>query len=109
MLRLQGVEVGRRYVATLMWRMSIQALYREPNTSRKHPVFPHASLDPVINLANQLWALDITYIPIARGWVYLVAVLEWVSRRVLAHRVSITMVRTSACRRCARRPHSGLA
>lgn len=94
LLRLQGVEVGRRHVGTLMRRMGIQALYRKPNTSRKHPahpVFPYALRGLAIERANQVWALDITYIPMARGWVYLVAVLDWASRRVLAHRVSITM------------------
>lgn len=94
LLRLQGVEVGRRHVATLMRRMGIQALYRKPDTSRKHPahpVFPYALRNLAIQRANQVWALDITYIPMARGWVYLVAVLDWASRRVLAHRVSITM------------------
>jgi putative transposase len=93
-LRLQGLEVGRRHVATLMRRMGIQALYRKPNTSKKHPahpVFPYALRGLSIGRANQVWALDITYIPMARGWVYLVAVLDWHSRRVLAHRVSITM------------------
>lgn len=93
-LRLEGVEVGRRHVATLMRRMDIQALYRKPNTSKKHPahpVFPYALRGLAIERANQVWALDITYIPMARGWVYLVAVLDWHSRRVLAHRVSITM------------------
>lgn len=94
LLRLQGVEVGRRHVSTLMRRMGIQALYRKPNTSRKHPahpVLPYALRNLSIERANQVWALDITYIPMARGWVYLVAVLDWASRRVLAHRVSITM------------------
>jgi putative transposase len=93
-LRLQGIEVGRRHVRTLMRRMGIQALYRKPNTSKKHPahsVFPYLLRGLVIERANQVWALDITYIPMARGWVYLVAVLDWHSRRVLAHRVSITM------------------
>ena len=93
-LRLQGIEVGRRHVGTLMRRMGIQALYRKPNTSKKHPahpVFPYALRGLAIERANHVWALDITYIPMARGWVYLVAVLDWHSRRVLAHRVSITM------------------
>lgn len=92
--RLQGTAVGRRYVRTLMRRMGLQALYRKPNTSRKnaaHPVFAYLLRDLAIERANQVWALDITYIPMARGWVYLVAVLDWASRRVLAHRVSITM------------------
>ena len=94
LLRLQGTEVGRRHVRTLMRRMGLQALYRKPNTSRKnpaHPVFPYLLRELAIERANQVWALDITYIPMARGWVYLVAVLDWASRRVLAHRVSITM------------------
>ena len=94
MLRLQGIEVGRRHVATLMRRMGIQALYRKPNTSKRHPaheVFPYALRGLDIERANQVWALDITYIPMARGWVYLVVVLDWYSRRELAHRVSITM------------------
>jgi putative transposase len=94
LLRLQGVEVGRRHVSTLMRRMGIQALYRKPNTSRKHlahPVFPYALRNLSVERANQVWALDITYIPMTRGWVYLVAVLDWHSRRALAHRVSITM------------------
>lgn len=94
LLRLQGVQVGRRHVRTLMRRMGLQALYRKPNTSKKHPahpVFPYALRGLSIERANQVWALDITYIPMARGWVYLVAVLDWYSRRVLAHRVSITM------------------
>ncbi len=71
-LRLEGVEVGRRHVGTLMRRMGIQALYRKPNTSRKHPahpVFPYALRGLAIERANQVWALDITYIPMARGWV----------------------------------------
>jgi putative transposase len=90
----EGVRVGRRHVGTLMRRMGIQALYRKPNTSKKHPthlVFPYLLRDKAIERANQAWALDITYIPMARGWVYLVAVLDWHSRRELAHRVSITM------------------
>ena len=94
LLRLQGTEVGRRHVRTLMQRMGLRALYRKPNTSRKHPshpVFPYLLRELAIERANQAWALDITYIPMARGWVYLVAVLDWASRRVLAHRVSITM------------------
>jgi putative transposase len=94
LLRLQGTEVGRRHVRTLMRRMGLRALYRKPNTSRKHPahpVFPYLLRELAIERANQAWALDITYIPMARGWVYLVAVLDWHSRRVLAHRVSITM------------------
>jgi putative transposase len=94
MLRREGFEVGRRHVATLMRRMGIEALYRKPNTSRKHPkhpVYPYLLRGLSIERANQVWAMDITYIPLARGFVYLAAVLDWHSRKVLAHRVSITM------------------
>ena len=94
LLRREGIEVGRRHVATLMRRMGIEAIYRKPNTSKKHPrhpVFPYLLRGLAIEYANQVWAMDITYIPMARGFVYLAAVLDWYSRRVLAHRVSITM------------------
>src|SRR5215207_58342 len=107
LLRLQGIEVGRRHVGTLMRRMGIQALYRKPNTSKRHPahpVFAYLLRRLAIERANQVWALDITYIPMARGWVYLVAVLDWASRRVLAHRVSITMEADFCVEDCERRP-----
>ena len=94
LLNAEGYEVGRRHVATLMRRMGIEALYRKPNTSRKHPkhpVFPYLLRGMTIERANQVWAMDITYIPMARGFVFLTAVLDWHSRRVLAHRLSITM------------------
>jgi putative transposase len=94
LLNREGFEVGRRHVATLMRRMGIEAIYRKPNTSKKHPrhaVFPYLLRGLRIDRANQVWAMDITYIPMARGFVYLCAVLDWHSRRVLAHRVSITM------------------
>ena len=87
----EGVRVGRRHVATLMRRMGIEALYRRPNTSRRHPahpVFPYLLRGLSIDRPNQVWAADITYIPMARGFVYLVAVLDWATRRVLAWRVS---------------------
>jgi putative transposase len=94
LLRQEGCHVGRRHVATLMRRMGIEAIYRKPNTSRRHPahpVYPYLLRGLAIERANQVWALDITYIPMARGFVFLTAVLDWHSRRVLAHRVSITM------------------
>ena len=94
LLSREGVKVGRKHVATLMARMGVEALYRKPNTSRKHPahkVYPYLLRGMRIDRANQVWAMDITYIPMARGWVYLAAVVDWASRRVLAHRVSITM------------------
>ncbi len=94
LLRQEGVEVGRRHVGTLMKRMGIEALYRKPNTSRKHPrhpVHPYLLRGLAIEHANQVWALDTTYIPMARGFVYLTAVVDVFSRRALAHRVAITL------------------
>jgi putative transposase len=94
MLAREGLVVGRRHVATLMRRMGIQALYRKPNTSKKHPahrIYPYLLRGLSIERANQVWATDITYIPMACGWVYLCAIVDWASRRVLAHRISISM------------------
>ena len=94
MLNREGFEVGRRHVGTLMQRMGIEALYRKPNTSKKHPthkVYPYLLRELTIDRANQVWATDITYIPMACGWVYLCAIVDWASRRVLSHRVSISM------------------
>ena len=99
MLNRERFDVGRRHVATLMQRMGIQALYRKPNTSKKHPthkVYPYLLRELKIDHANQVWATDITYIPMACGWVYLCAIVDWASRRVLSHRVSISMD-TSFC------------
>jgi putative transposase len=93
-LRREGFEVGRKHVATLMARMGVEPLYRRPRTTRKHPahpVYPYPLRGLAIERANQVWAMDITYIPMARGFVYLAAVVDWASRRVLAHRVSISM------------------
>jgi putative transposase len=94
MLNREGFEVGRRHVATLMQCMGIEALYRKPHTSKKHPthkVYPYLLRDLKIDRANHVWATDITYIPMACGWVYLCAIVDWASRRVLSHRVSISM------------------
>jgi putative transposase len=94
LLNGEGFEVGRRHVATLMRRMGIEALYRKPNTSKRHPrhrVFPYLLRGMTIDRANQVWAMDITYVPMARGFVFLTAVLDWHSRKVLAQRLSITM------------------
>ena len=94
MLRMEGALCGRRHVATLMRRMGIEALYRKPNTSRRHPdhtVHPYLLRGLRVDRPNQVWAMDITYIPMARGFVFLAAVMDWFSRRVLAWRVSITM------------------
>ena len=94
MLRREGLTSGRRHVATLMGRMGIEALYRKPSTSRRHPghpVHPYLLRGLAITRPNQVWAMDITYIPMARGFLFLAAVVDWCSRRVLAWRVSITM------------------
>ena len=94
LLKKEGFEVGRRHVATLMKRMAIEALYRRPNTSKPspgHKIHPYLLRGLVINRPNQVWATDITYIPMARGFIYLTAVIDWFTRRVLSWRVSITM------------------
>ena len=94
LLGREGLEVGRRHVTTLMRLMGIEALYRKPNTSKKHPghkVYPYLLRGMKIERANHVWATDITYIPMACGWVYLCAIVDWASRKVLSHRVSISM------------------
>jgi putative transposase len=90
----QGLEVGRRHLRTLMRRMGIEAIYRRPNTSKPapgHRIYPYLLRGLAITRPNQVWAMDITYIPMARGFVYLAAVVDWFSRRVLAWKLSITM------------------
>ena len=90
----EGVHVGRKHVATLMRKMGIEALYRRPNTSRKHPdhpIYPYLLRHLAVTRPNQVWAMDITYIPMRKGFVYLAAVIDWCSRKVLSWRVSITM------------------
>ena len=90
----QGLEVGRRHIKTLMKRMGIEAIYRKPNTSKPapgHKIYPYLLRDLAVTRPNQVWAMDITYIPMARGFIYLAAVVDWFSRRVLAWRLSITM------------------
>ena len=94
LLQAEGHEVGRCHVATLMKKMSIEALYRRPNTSRPapgHKVYPYLLRNLPVVRPNQVWAMDITYVPMARGFVYLAAVVDWFSRRVLAWRLSITL------------------
>jgi putative transposase len=94
LLRGEGVRIGRQRVATMMRRMGIEAIYRRPNTSKPapgHRIYPYLLRGLAVERPNQVWAMDITYIPMARGFVYLAAVVDWASRRVLAWRVSITM------------------
>jgi len=98
LLRLAGVAVGRTPGATLMRRMGIAARSQRPRTTRPHPghvVCPYLRRDRAITAPNQGWAMDITYIPMRRGFVYLAAVLDWATRRVLAWRLSNSM--TAAC------------
>lgn len=98
-LRGEGYDVNRKRVRRLMRLMGIEAIYPKPNTSRKHPshkIYPYLLKNLTIDHANQVWCADITYIPMAQGWVYLVAVMDWFSRRVLAWRLSI-MMETDFC------------
>lgn len=93
-LRGEGHVVNRERVTRLMRLMGIEAIYQKPNTSRKHPghkIYPYLLKNLTISRPNQVWCADITYIPMAHGWVYLVAVMDWYSRKVLAWRLSITM------------------
>jgi putative transposase len=94
LLAAEGRKIGRRHVTTLMKRMGIEALYRRPRTTKPEPghkIYPYLLRGVAITRPNQVWAMDITYIPMARGFVYLAVVLDWFSRRVLSWRVSITM------------------
>jgi putative transposase len=94
LLRDDGYVIGRTHVRTLMRRMGIEAIYRRPRTSQPHPdhrVFPYLLRNQVIDRPNQVWALDITYLPMRRGFIYLAAVMDWATRRVLAWRVSNTL------------------
>jgi len=94
LLRAEGFTVGRKHMTTLMRRMGITALYRKPNTSRRapgHTIWPYLLRTLAITRSNHVWAMDISYIPMARGFVYLAAVIDWHSRRVLAWRLSISM------------------
>lgn len=93
----RGHEVGRRRVHALMRRMGVEALYCKPNTSRRHAqhkIWPYLPRGMKIDRANQVFALDTTSIPMARGFVYLTAVVDGASRKLLAHRVAITLEAT---------------
>jgi putative transposase len=94
LLASDGCQIGRRHVKTLMRRMGMEALYRRPCTTKPEPghkIYPYLLRGVEVTRPNQVWAMDITYIPMARGFVYLAVVLDWFSRRVLSWRVSITM------------------
>jgi len=90
----EGYKTGRLHVRTLMKRMGIEAIYRRPNTSKPapgHKIYPYLLRNLAVTRPNQVWAMDITYIPMARGFVYLAAVVDWFTRRVLSWRLSITL------------------
>jgi putative transposase len=94
LLKQEGFSVGRKHTATLMKKMGIEALYRRPRTSKPgpgHKIYPYLLRQVKVTQANQAWAMDISYIPMAKGFVYLAAVIDWFTRRVLSWRVSITM------------------
>jgi putative transposase len=94
LLRQEGIGAGRKRIGRLMAKMGIEALYRKANTSKKAPgsyIYPYLLRNLAIDRPNQVWAADITYIPMRRGFVYLVAVVDWFSRRVLSWRVSNTL------------------
>ena len=94
LLRGEGVAVGRTHMRTLMRRMGITALYRRPRTSHPHPahpIFPYLLRGLAIERPNHVWAADITYVPMARGFVFLAAIMDWATRRVLAWRLSSTL------------------
>jgi len=93
-LQREGHQIGRKHVATLMKRMGIKALYKKPNTSRHHPahaIYPYLLRNLEISRANHVWAADITYVPMKRGFVYLFAAMDWASRRALSWRLSNTL------------------
>jgi len=94
LLAAEGSKIGRRHVRTLMERMGIEAVYCRPRTSAPapgHKIYPYLLRGLTIDRANQVWASDITYIRMARGFVYLAAVMDWSARRILAWRLSITL------------------
>jgi len=94
LLCAEGHEVGRTHVRTLMRRMGVEAIYRRPRTTVPHPghrIFPYLLRDKIIDRPNQVWSMDITYIPMKRGFVYLVAVLDWATRKVLSWQLSNTL------------------
>jgi putative transposase len=90
----EGYAVGRRHVGTLMRRMGIEAIYRKPRTSlpdQAHRIYPYLLSGVAVERPNQAWACDITYLPMARGFVYLVAILDLYSRKVMSWRISNTL------------------
>ena len=93
LLAADGIKIGRRHVTTLMRKMGMEATYAKPRTSKPEPshrIYPYLLRGLAIDRPNQVWASDITYIPMVRGFVYLCAVMDWFARRILAWRISNT-------------------
>jgi putative transposase len=93
-LRREGIRIGRHRVRRLMRLMGLQAIYQAPRTSDPHPehrIYPYLLRGMAINRPNQAWCADITYIPVQRGFLYLVAIMDWATRHVLSWRLSNTM------------------
>jgi putative transposase len=93
-LKREGQRVNRKRIQRLMRLMGIEAIYPKPHTSRPHPehrIYPYLLRDLSIDRPNQVWAADITYVPMARGFMYLVAIMDWHSRKILAWRISNTL------------------
>ena len=100
-LQLKGYEINRKRVQRLMNEMNIHSTAPKPNTSRpgkQHKIYPYLLKNLKIDRANQVWATDITYIPMARGFLYLVAIMDWYSRKVLSWRLSNSMDTTKEAR-----------
>src|ERR1700761_9549428 len=105
-LRREGYQVGRKRVRRLMAKMGLAPIYQRPRTTVPHPehrIYPYLLREMTITQANQVWCADITYIPMRRGVLYLVAVMDWATRKVLSWRVSNTWMRISASRLWRRR------
>ena len=93
-LRREGYRVNRKRIGRLMRNMGLSAIYQKPNTSKPHPehkIYPYLLRGMTINKPNQVWCTDITYIPMRRGFLYLVAIMDWASRKVLSWRLSNTL------------------
>ena len=93
-LRREGLCIGRHRIRRLMRLMGLEAIYQAPRTSTPHPahrIYPYLLKGLTIDRLNQVWCADITYIPVQRGFLYLVAIMDWATRHVLAWRLSNTM------------------
>ena len=90
-LRREGTVVGRHRVRRLMTTMCLEAIYKRPRTSQRHPVYPYLLRKMQIERPNQAWCADVTFVPVPNGFLYLVAIMDWATRKVLSWRLSNTM------------------